>query len=335
MPINNSINTLNLPLNITSGTGNINIGTDATNKSIFIGSTSSNAELWLNTGAGTIIIGASIAKNIIIGNNTGFTELTFRSGTLGATFNITNGPYNLNTGTGTISIGTDATNKIIRIGSTTSTSGLELRTGSGYISIGVLGAKTITIGNLTGAGQIELYAGSSGIIVSCGTGTISIATDGSAQTILLATGNAAKTLIIGSTNTTSTTNIRSGTGKVNITSPTATILSSGIVTAPVASSTATAAFFASLTAGTAVRNVTGYNLLVNISVAVTSSTAATLILGVGSGATPTTNEVIPSFTVSADTRFSFSAIVPHNYYLLVDTTGTITVASITTQACPM
>ena len=31
--------------------------------------------------------------------------------------------------------------------------------------------------------------------------------------------------------------------------------------------------------------------------------------------------------------YSFSAIVPANYYMLVDTTGTISVGSITTQAC--
>ena len=108
----------------------------------------------------------------------------------------------------------------------------------------------------------------------------------------------------------------------------------GLITAPVASSTASTAF-GSITAGTARQNTTGYDLLVNVCATVASSTGATLILGVGSSSTPSTNTVVPSFTVAAATQFSFSAIVPNNYYILVNDTGTISLTSLTTQCCPL
>ena len=109
----------------------------------------------------------------------------------------------------------------------------------------------------------------------------------------------------------------------------------GLVTVPVSSNTATTAYGTSLTAGTALRNTTGYDLLVNICATVTAATTATFVMGVGSTSTPTTNTVVPSFTVAATTQFTFSAIVPNNYYLLVNDTGTITLSSLTIQSCPL
>lgn len=109
----------------------------------------------------------------------------------------------------------------------------------------------------------------------------------------------------------------------------------GLATNPVASSVATTAFGTSLTAGSAVQNTTGYDLLVNIAVTVTAATTSTLTLGVGTTSSPTTNTVVPSFTVAASTVYSFSAIVPNNYYVLVNQTGSPTIGSITTQSCPL
>ncbi|CAB4121083.1 hypothetical protein UFOVP9_1, partial [uncultured Caudovirales phage] len=62
---------------------------------------------------------------------------------------------------------------------------------------------------------------------------------------------------------------------------------------------------------------------------------ATITLGVGSTSTPTVDTVVSSFTTAAVLVTNFSAIVPNNYYLLVNTTGTITIGGITTQSCPM
>lgn len=107
----------------------------------------------------------------------------------------------------------------------------------------------------------------------------------------------------------------------------------GTTSTPSDSATATSGFGTSLTAGTAKQNTTGYNILVNISLNVSSATSATVVMGVASGATPTTNTVVPTFTTATFVPISFSALVPNNYYLLVNTTGTISISSITTQAC--
>lgn len=99
---------------------------------------------------------------------------------------------------------------------------------------------------------------------------------------------------------------------------------------PPASSTATSTF-GSLVVGTARQNTANYAILVNISMVITAATSATIVLGVGSTSSPSTNTVVASFSVAE--TVSFSAFVPSKYYLLVNTTGTITVGSITTQAC--
>lgn len=112
-------------------------------------------------------------------------------------------------------------------------------------------------------------------------------------------------------------------------------VSSGISTAPVNSSVATAAFVATLTAGTSVHNTTGYDLMCNIVLIVSSATNATITLGVGAATGPTANTVYPTFSVVSTTMMSFSAVVPNGYYLVYNTTGTITVASVTVQSCPL
>lgn len=102
----------------------------------------------------------------------------------------------------------------------------------------------------------------------------------------------------------------------------------------VASSTATSAF-GSLSVSAARQNTANYSILVNVSVVVSSATTATIILGVGSTNTPSTNTVVASFSTASALTFSFSAIVPAGYYMLVNTTGTIVVGSITTQTCAL
>lgn len=93
-------------------------------------------------------------------------------------------------------------------------------------------------------------------------------------------------------------------------------------TAPASSSAATTAFGSSLTLGTAKQNTTGYNILVNIVLSVTVAASATIIMGVGSTSTPSTNTAVSTFSITGD--FTIIAYVPNNYYLLVDKTGTLT-----------
>jgi hypothetical protein len=107
----------------------------------------------------------------------------------------------------------------------------------------------------------------------------------------------------------------------------------GIATVPPSSHTATVAF-GSLTSGTPKQNTLGYDILLNISVTITvAAVAGTIVLGVGSTSTPTTDAV--TGTISVATVVSFSAIIPANYYVSVTTTGTLTVGSVTVQACPL
>lgn len=139
-----------------------------------------------------------------------------------------------------------------------------------------------------------------------------------------------------------------GAGTVNLNQASIDILSSAITatisgqpvgigllqTFPPSSSTASSGF-GSLTVGSAKQNTLGYDIHVNAAVVVTAATSATIVLGVGSTSTPSTNTVYTTFTVASFTPFMVSAIVPNNYYILVNTTGTITVGSITTQVCPI
>ncbi len=104
-----------------------------------------------------------------------------------------------------------------------------------------------------------------------------------------------------------------------------------VATTPPASSVVTTAFGASLTAGTAKQNSTGYDLCLNISVAVSSATSATLTLGVGTSSNPSTNTAVASFSAAAAT-FTLTAYVPNGFFVLVGTTGTVTVSSVTVVA---
>jgi len=97
---------------------------------------------------------------------------------------------------------------------------------------------------------------------------------------------------------------------------------------PVAANTASTAF-GQLAVGTALQNTANYPILVNVSMEITSSTAAVILVGVGPTNTPTAQAVTASITVTA-LPYGFSFVVPAKYYARVTTTGTITVGSITT-----
>lgn len=100
---------------------------------------------------------------------------------------------------------------------------------------------------------------------------------------------------------------------------------------PVAADAASTAF-GSLSVGTALQNTSNYPILVNVSMAITVSTTAVILVGIGPTNTPTAQAVTASFTVAAATPYGFSFVVPSQYYAKVTTTGTITVGSITTFA---
>ncbi len=100
---------------------------------------------------------------------------------------------------------------------------------------------------------------------------------------------------------------------------------------PVAANTASSTF-GSLAVGTALQNTANYPILVNVSMDVTSSTGAVILVGVGSTNTPTAQAITDSFTVATATPYGFSFVVPSKFYAKVTTTGTIVVGAITTFA---
>lgn len=105
-------------------------------------------------------------------------------------------------------------------------------------------------------------------------------------------------------------------------SPATSIQINSLISAPTDSHTATTAFGNSLTLGTPKQNTTGYDIMVNIVISVTAATTATIVMGVGSTSTPTTDTAVSTFSLTGD--FTLTAYVPNNYYLLVDKTGTLT-----------
>lgn len=108
----------------------------------------------------------------------------------------------------------------------------------------------------------------------------------------------------------------------------------GLATTPPASHTATATF-SGFAVGTPKQNTLAYDVLVTGTVRISSATAGTLALGVGAGATPTTDPLLTAFTVAADTVIAYSAVVPAGYYLSIVSGGTIVVASATAIATPL
>jgi hypothetical protein len=62
MAILNGICTTNKQINVISGTGAINIGTDSTAKAVTIGSTTSNSSVTIDSGTGNINIGTFYCK---------------------------------------------------------------------------------------------------------------------------------------------------------------------------------------------------------------------------------------------------------------------------------
>jgi hypothetical protein len=218
----------------------------------------------------------------------------------------TNKEIDILSGTGAINIGTDSVAKTITVGNVSDSSAVNINTGTNGItatSVGQNGEISISFTTTNGGASYGSVWGRFATAASAGGG--SVIESSSSGGIALAPGTAAVTFF------------------------------SSIATNPVDSSVATAAFVTSLTAGTSVQNTTGYNLLCNICVNVTSSTTSTITLGVGVATGPTANTAVSSFSAGAVTQKQFSAIVPSNYYLVVNTTGTIVVASIGVQSCPL
>jgi hypothetical protein len=209
-----------------TGAGDITIDSDDT---VLI---DADGVLELNSSAGVIGIGndadafainvgtGAAARVITMGNVTGATQVVLNSGTAGVSINSTGagdiecaagdairldavGVLELNSSAGIIGIGNDADAFAINVG-----------TGAA--------ARTITMGNVTGATALALNAGTGAIAITAtnsaislnsGTGAVNIGTDAAAHSV-----------IVGSTTGAADTTIQSGTGGITMTTATGDFL---------------------------------------------------------------------------------------------------------------
>lgn len=133
--------------------------------------------------------GSAVQIYILTASGT-WTQLPLSSG--GATFTsltvngatVLNGALTVNSGSSAINIGTDAVAKTITLGNGTGATSVVINSGTGAINIGTNAvAHTVTIGNVTGASAVAINSGTGGVaLVSTGTGDITAA---SADTLLL------------------------------------------------------------------------------------------------------------------------------------------------------
>jgi hypothetical protein len=138
--------------------------------------------------AGNLIFGGASLDKFTVAYATGNTVV---KGTLTADGGITTTTttaLTLDSGTtGAIDVGTSANAKTITIGNATGATSLVLNAGTGAINIGTSVAKTITIGNSTGATAIALNSGTGNIVLTATTGSVQLVATGA--NIITATTN--------------------------------------------------------------------------------------------------------------------------------------------------
>lgn len=268
---------------------------------VFIGA--SVALNWISSRFSTIIgpgaAGSGIGNNI---QNTGLGYFCFR---------------NLTTGSNNTAIGISTCNDL-----TTGSNNTAL--GEGALVFLLSGSYNIGVGSRSGSSYNS--SESNNILIN----NVGTTGDNNKCRIGAGTGTGTKQL-----NATYISGIRGATLSAGSPTPYLTLTDTSndqiVCPTPVQASSATTTY-GQLAVGTALQNTANYPILVSVSMAVTAATTATITVGVGSTNTPTAQTVVPSFTVAAFTPFSFSFVVPAKFYALVNTTGTITVGSITTLA---
>jgi hypothetical protein len=138
--------------------------------------------------AGNLIFGGASLDKFTVAYATGNTVV---KGTLTADGGITTTTttaLTLDSGTtGVIDVGTSSNAKTITIGNVTGATSLVLNAGTGAINIGTSVAKTITIGNSTGATAIALNSGTGNIVLTATTGSVQLVATGA--NIITATTN--------------------------------------------------------------------------------------------------------------------------------------------------
>jgi hypothetical protein len=157
----------------------------------------------------------SIVANDVAGG------ISLAAGTGGMTFAADNGDIEITSGIGDINIGHDATAKTITIGSTTSTTGIDMHVGSGNFSLNGVTGSTYTIGAATTTGTVSIggtaQTGNFDLAPGTGVQAVTLANGGTGvKTVRIATAAVANDVVIGSTTANATTTIQSGTGTTGL-----------------------------------------------------------------------------------------------------------------------
>lgn len=217
--------------------GNVLLGTSTVNiNSGTAASGTSTVNVSTGTGGGTKVVNVGNADGLTTVNIKGISNI---NSSVNANVSVCTG-----TSTGVVAIGNalagavtvDSAAGISLDGAAASNfsvagAGIDLTlasaAGSVVINGGEAAVDAVRIFASNAAGGIDLDYGTGGmtmtgangaLTVATGTGAINVSDDAAATVVNLATGAAAKTVSLGSATTTSTTTIRSGSGKINLTS---------------------------------------------------------------------------------------------------------------------
>jgi hypothetical protein len=204
----------NGPITISSGTGAINIANDGAACNIQIGDDTGTKRVTIASGTGDLLMSSTDAITL---DAAGLLELNSAGGQI----SIGNDAVAQN-----INIGTGGAARVITIGNTTGTSGVDILQGTGGVNIGTSAiASSITIGNGTGATDVSINHGSGQL--SLGTNSIAHAIEigngigGTGVSIYAGTGGVnigtnsiANTTTIGNVTTSTSVQILSGSGGI-------------------------------------------------------------------------------------------------------------------------
>ena len=231
-----------------SGTGAVTVTAVGTNNQLLIGQSAADP-IWSDnidipgtldvTGVATFDDTATFQGAVVI--NAGITidslivdDITIDANEITSSGNLdltsSGGAISINSTAGAINVASDADNfalnlgntgaRTITLGNVTGATGIVARVGTGNFSLDGVTNSTYTVGASTTTGTISIggTAQTGDMTIAGGTGaqTINIANSTGGKTVAIATGAGANTVTIGSTNTTSTTTIQAGSGGVVI-----------------------------------------------------------------------------------------------------------------------
>lgn len=249
-----AINITNNSFAINTGTGALNLGTDAFAKTVTLGSTTGASSSVVQCGTGALNItggGAmtlssagllkidSSAGRIDIGTDVVAQNINIGTGASARTVSIGNstGASSIvaHCGTGAFDLGVDATDHTTRIGSTSGVSAFTAQAGTGAMTFTAGGAfdvnavgavtidstgSTISIGNGADAFGINIGTGAAqrNIIIGNATGTTSVVVNGGTGAMQFGANAIAHDVTVGSVTGAANTSLLSGTGLLNVAS---------------------------------------------------------------------------------------------------------------------